>query len=263
MPTVATSVQINGITCWDEARKVVFGRGFQTNGQRQLRCAWGDALRLSQFLMGGAQVIGGITVFLPMHAFSVDLPYLFPDTIEIDGEGAKSQDAHGDCAYERAVLTMRYTPLGVEENGSQDIDFGKEIISLPGDALKFTNNHPVPFGIPISVPTARIQQSRANMGILPVPLILTVIAAPVDNSGLFGTQADTLLFDGGRALRTFTSAGQTNWTVQYAWVYRPPPYEWGKFCDPLVTAGNPFVKVVRKSDGSDLYLKSSHSALLA
>jgi hypothetical protein len=262
MPSDATAILINGIKAWDESTHVQYARGFQTNATRILRCAWNDAPRLSQYLMGGSVLVGGVTVFTPAQAFSPALPYLFPETIDCEGEGTKSQDSYGMCAYERAVLTMRYTPLGVEENGSQDIEFGKEIISLPGDGLKFENNHPVPFGVPITIPTARIKQSRANLATLPIPLILTISAAPVDNSGLFGSQADTLLFDGGRAARVFTSAGNTNWTLELAWCYRPPPFEWGKFLDPQVTSGNPFVKIVRKSDGNELYLKSNHSALL-
>jgi hypothetical protein len=259
MPSAATAITIAGKQAWDEVRRVVYGRAFQTNGERVVRCAWTDAPAIAFYLMGGAQLIGGVVVFQPAQAFSPQLPYLYPETISQEGEGAKSQDANGDVAYERAVLTMRYTPLGIEENGSQDIEFGKEIISLPGDGLKWNGTStPLPFSVPITIPTAAVTQSKANMASLPIAAILAAFAAPLDNSGLFGSQTETLLIDGGRAARTFTSAGITNWTVQYRWLYKPAPAKWGYFLDP---SDGTFKKVVRK-DGTSLYLASNHSALL-
>ncbi len=259
MPSAATAIFIGGKQCWDEGTRITYGRAFQTSAERVIRCAWTDAPAISFYLMGGSQLIGGIVVFQPAQAFSPQLPYLFPETINVEGEGGKSQDANGICAYERAVLTMRYTPLGVEETGSQDLEFGKEIISLPGDGVKWNGTStPLPFSVPITIPTVCVTQSKANLTSLPIPQILAAFAAPLDSSGLFGSQSETLLIDGGRAARTFTSAGTSTWTVQYRWLYRPAPAKWGYFLDP---SDGTFKKVVRK-DGTTLYATSNHSALL-
>jgi hypothetical protein len=257
MPTLTTAIPINGINTWDEGVSVTYARGNATTAQRNLRCAWSDGARLAAYLKGGANIVGGVTIYSPAQAFSQDLPNLFPESVNCEGEGQKSRGADGWMVWERAVVTIRYSPLGIEETGSQDLDFGKEIVSLPGDRLKFASgSDPLPFSVPISIPTVCVQQSRANMATLPIPTILAATAAPLDNSGLFGSQTETLLFDGGRAVRAFTTGGATNWTVQYRFLYRPAPMKWGWF---LNSAGTP-EKVLRK-DGTELYAKSNLSAL--
>jgi hypothetical protein len=180
MPALTTAIQLgNGVNVWDESVSITYARGNATTAQRNLRCAWSDGPRLAAYLKGGANIIGGVTIYSPAQAFSQDLPNLFPETVNCEGEGKK------------------------------DLDFGKEIISLPGDRLKFSSgSDPLPFSVPISIPTVCVQQSKSGIVILPIPTILGAAAAPLDNSGLFGSQTETLLFDGGRAVRAFTTGGR-------------------------------------------------------
>jgi hypothetical protein len=254
MPGPPYTILINGVDVSDDDVEIHVGR---TSGsaKRTMQCAWNKVNSLAAFLRGGSLVIGGITVFTPAQALSPDFPYLFIDTIDILGLGAKTVDQYGRIAYERAQLIANYTNLGLlegTETGSINLDFGKEIISLPGDGLKFNGSSlPVPFNVPITIPMVCITQTRTNLAVLPTSRFLLAAGSPMDNSGLYGTGSETLLYDGGRALRTFTTAGATNWTIEVRTQYKPT--KWGYFVDP---SDGTFKKILRK-DGSPLYASSS------
>jgi hypothetical protein len=197
-----------------------------------------------------------VTIYSPAQAFSQDLPNLFPESVNCEGEGQKSRGADGWMVWERAVVTIRYSPLGIEETGSQDLDFGKEIVSLPGDRLKFASgSDPLPFSVPISIPTVCVQQSRANMATLPIPTILARRLRRSTTRGCSGRRPRRCCSTAGARCGRSPRAGD-ELDGQYRFLYRPAPMKWGWF---LNSAGTP-EKVLRK-DGTELYAKSNLSAL--
>lgn len=254
----STEIRINGIQCWDEGREELFNR---TTSQvtRTIRCGWTDRAGLIGYLRGGANVIGVTTLYVNPQT-APDYPFLYVDQVTCVGQAGKNQGYSLDATsnainYPYAVLTVTYTPITGLASGFISFDFGKDVFTMPQSTLKFADGNPVPSGVPLILPTVAITQGRLNLGTLPIATILAAAASPLDSSGLYGTATGTLLFDGGRAIRKFTTAGNENWDVEYRFLCRPAR-RWDYFYD---VDGS--LKQVKRNDGSPLFASSALSAL--
>lgn len=256
MPLASTSITLGGVQCWDEEIAESFTRT-TAKVTRTIRCAWADRGKLIGFLRGGANVIGNFYIYTTPQTAPA-YPWLYTDEVEVARDGAKKQDGAGVIAGDYAILTVAYTPILGTQTGSISVDFGKEIIALPDNALKFADGsgEPVPGSKAKVIPIVGITQSRLNLGTLPVQAILAASLAPLDNSGLFGAPAGTLLFDGGRAVRKFTTAGAENWDLEYRFLCRPM-LRWDYMFDSTGVAR----QVVTNGGGTAFYTMSSLQSL--
>jgi hypothetical protein len=100
-----------------------------------------------------------------------------------------------------------------------------EIDSVPaGGVVQFTDGTPIPQGKGIPTPVVQISQSRNNLPSLPTSTVLNAITNPLDNSGLFGTSAGTLLFKGAKETRVST-LNSNNWNLEYTFAYKPSRWD--------------------------------------
>lgn len=256
MPSTSTSITIGGVQCWDEEISEEFTRT-TARVTRTIRCSWGDRGTLIGYLRGGANQIGNFYIYTNPQA-APGYSWLYTDEVTVARDGAKSQDGSGIIAGDYAVLTVTYTPLIGTQTGAIGLDFGKEIIALPDNSLKFADGsgEPVPGAKAKVIAVIGITQAKLNAASLPISAIIAASAAPLDNSGLFGSSTGTLLFDGGRALRKFTTAGVSNWDIEFRFLCRPA-LRWDYMYDSTGVAR----QVVSSTGGAVFYTSSNLNAL--
>jgi hypothetical protein len=208
------STTVNGITC----EEIVEGieEGIAEEGPyatKKWLCAWSDRYALANSFLGFVSHTGGQNGSVEIHG-----PIAYPEsnnmlarTVQIQGKGKPSQGAH-QIQFPQAVVTVTYgvpswqaipnpdmsiDPTQPFVYATQDIDFGREMLSLPGSSLRLANGNTLedtPFAIPI--PYAVFSITLQRVPFLPAQAIYTALRRPLNQSTFLGIQPGYLRFDG-------------------------------------------------------------------
>lgn len=255
-----TQFNINGVNVWeDKAPTFEYGRDrTSTVFTRYLRTAWADQFSLSRALRSGSTIIGGVTILSGAQQFP-GYAGMFVDSIKSDGDGQLGFDSTNNIATAQwAITIVRYTPLDFTE-AQTELDFGTETISLPAQALKFSNGDTVPQGASFRIPIVSLRQSKYNLPTLPTAAILNASANPVNSTSIFGAPAGKVLFDGGRCLMRFMLDAGWQYDISYSFLYKS--VGWGKLFN-----SNPTVntwQTVNTADGNPILGASDLNLLFA
>lgn len=255
------AVTVSGIfPVWDEEVKEHFDR--QTGWARRImRCKWDDRAALVLALRGGASLVGGVTINTPAQQYT-PYPFMYIDSVDADGVPAEglTEDGNNIVAYKYARVTALYTSLGFNEGtetGTLSLDYGSDVLRLPDGAAKFSDGSGERLLQPPNkiVPCQSLVFLRRNLATLPTGIILAASAAPLNSAGFFGGAVGSVLFDGGRSFQRMTTAGSTNWDVEYRFKHREKP-KWNEDFDSTGA-----IRPVTKSNGDPLYDSSDLNAL--
>lgn len=257
------TITIGGVKCSDEGLKYNFSRQTAT-ATRILRCAWADFPKLNTALFGFVSIIGNVTTIIPTQT-APNYPQLVLDTVQVDGEGAKSIDASNTIAFERAVLNCGYRTIDIDTSNTistTSMNVATQIYVPPTGALKFASDGlALGVGSGVSVQVTSIRRTRRNLIRIPTATILNAAANPLNTSivdfgpGAISGLAKTIRFDGANTTR-YTGLGGTTFDMELCFTIRGAT-PWDQF---MRSDTGQFATVVRQ-DGSALYGQSDLNLL--
>jgi hypothetical protein len=130
---------------------------------------------------------------------------------------------------------------------------------MPDAAVKFSDGASERLIQPPNkiIPCQSLVYLRRNLAELPTATILAASAAPLNSASFFGGAVGSVLFDGGRSFQRMTTAGSTNWDVEFRFKHRDKP----KWSEDFDSSGA--IRPIIKSDGNALYDSSDLNALIA
>jgi len=227
----STAITLCGVQVWDEGTKEQFVRSSPSSAIRTLVCTWTDRVALINALRGSVVQESPYLVEYVAPSAYPDAPWLFVDTIEVEGipgESGLSVGPNGLVGYKYARIRVIYKSLPYQEGietGVFSVDYGAEWFTLSGStaSLKFsdgsggdvaTDQNPA-----LRITTITFRQTRNNLPSIPVGQIIA--ATNTVNSAPFqGAAAGTVKFDGAASQRRLFSNGTPGWDMTYAFTYR-------------------------------------------
>jgi hypothetical protein len=253
----------------DESTGENFERFAQSEATRQIVCSWEDRATLVNNL-------GGVAQLNPFSAYSYLFAAPYPDApgllfysgVRTEGipVGGLSTDPYGLVAYPLARCWIKYrTQPYVEIEGTVTaVDVSVQDIVLPQQPGSFafgsSSGPPVD---PNQFPAAQgtfITFSVTTFNLLSIPesTMLTAAAAPIDVSGLFGTQTGYLLYAGTKSVRRMNQAGIEMWDCTSQALFSPTG--WGYAFNP---ASGMFEQIFNVQTGKPAYLQDTTGSIPA
>jgi hypothetical protein len=227
----STSIALFGIQVWDEGTKEQFKRDSTSSATRTLVCTWSDRVGLINALRGAVVQQSPVLVQYSPPSFYPDAPWLFVDTIDVEGipgEDGLNVGTNGLVGYKYARIRVTYRSLPYQEGietGVMSVDYGAEWMTLSTStpSLKFsdssggdvqTDQNPS-----LRLTTISFRQTRNNLPAIPVSQIIA--ATNTVNAATFqGAPAGTVKFDGASSQRRLFSNGSPGWDMTFAFTYR-------------------------------------------
>lgn len=251
---------------WDEGAYEHLVSDSTSRAIRKIRCDWIDRLALAEAILGSVSNIGGINVYINGDPYP-DRPFFVARDVKTRGDGVLSNGPNGMVAYERAELTVTYTPWWANENGvgSERITFGTMplLLSTTNPVFKWGSDSSdmAPEQAPaLFLSTMEFVESRL-LNLIPKSLIASLQNCR-NNASFLGMPADKVMFLGANSFQNFTVVGaqviRMDYTFKYiscGWnkIYRPPNGAWGGGFDTFKFKG----------DNSDLFPAADLGQLLA
>ena len=249
------SITIGGVSCEemrDGFEEGIDGRG--VHGTKKYLCAWSGRYAVANALLGFTTGTGsgGPVVTVPPMAWP-ESPNMFASSVTIAGAGKATQGAI-QIQFEKAVITAQYgaspgwSPLPLPnmsiDPGSpytyatQEIDFGREMVTIEGSACTLANGHAFPAAVPYAVPLPHailtIQLQRVPY--LPAQAFLVAMGKPLNNATFLGVQAGYLMFDGAKSRMENMSDGSYGQNLTLVFRVRPV-LRWDETWDPDGVSG--------------------------
>ncbi len=272
------STIVNGIT----TEEIVDGleEGIDEQGPHATKkwlCSWSDRYALANSFLGFVSHTGGQGGNVQIHG-----PLSYPEsanmlarTVVIEGKGKPTQGTRA-LQFPQAIVTVNYgvpswqaianTDMSIDPTqpfvyATQDIDFGREMLSIPSSQLVLANGHTLPdehwaIPIPYAIFTITLQQ----VPFLPAQAIYTALRRPLNNSTFLGIQPGYLKFDGCKNHAEASSDGSYIQSLTYVFAARTL-LRWDETYDkdPAVTTPQ---QIKRGSVGGDAVLLRSEFAPL-
>jgi hypothetical protein len=196
---------IGGKTFWDEdVEEHFYTRGSESGATRTITCLWDDRLQIVSALAGGTTVNGVVQITAQPMTYP-DASWLYVKGIHPTGVGVRKTGVNGMVGYDFAKIRIDYGVLDKDlgqtvDMGALSLDISNEIISPPKDEPTFKwkgDNVDVTVeatpALPIS--TATFERVRNNVGVLPVPLIISLLDH-VNDAPLDGAPKGKLIYKG-------------------------------------------------------------------
>lgn len=269
------SITIGGISCEemrDGVEEGVDGQG--VHATKKFLCAWSGRFSVASGLLGftSGTGSGGPVVTVPPMAYP-EIQNLFVREITIEGKGKCTQGAL-QLQFEKAVVTAKYgtssgwSPLPLPnmsiDPGSpfvyatQEIDFGREMITIEKSAVTLANGNKLkdlPYAVPLPHAVLTIQLQRVPF--LPAQAILVAMGKPLNNATFLGVQAGYLMFDGCKSHMEAMSDGSYSQNLTLVFKVRPV-LRWDETFDPNGTGGPQQVRY----NGAAILLRSNLATLI-
>jgi hypothetical protein len=262
----STSITLLGIQVWDEGTREQFVRASTSSATRTLVCAWNDRVALINVLRGNVlQESPAVVQYSPPAAYP-DAPWLFVDTIDVEGipgESGLSVGTNGLVAYKYARIRVTYRSLPYlegTETGVLSVDYGSEWFTLSNSrpSLKFSDGSGEDVSTDLNpslrITTVAFRQTRNNLPSIPVNQIVAATDT-VNQSSFQGAAPGTVKFDGAASQRRLFSNGSPGWDLTYAFTYRP--VGWNVAYDPV----GGWRPVLLKSSGQPPFASYDYNAL--
>lgn len=210
------STVVNGITCEELVED--FEEGIDDRGPYAVKkwlCNWSDRYALANSFLGFVSHTGGQSGSIQIHS-----PLAYPEslnmlarTVQIQGRGQATQGTQ-QIQWAKAVVTVNYgvptwqaipypdmsiDPTQPFVYATQDIDFGREFLAIPGSALQLANGNTMddtPYSLPI--PYAVFTITLHQVPFLPAQAIFTSMKKPLNITTFLGIPAGYLRFDGAK-----------------------------------------------------------------
>ncbi len=259
MPSIETSITIDGITCWDEGLEETYDiRGKSSGAVRTVRCAWTNRRALgTAFATGAANV------------YPADDKW-FATSINVKGEGLRvaNEIEGGMIGWQYAVLTVKYGPKDEESNGGpldiggESLDFSSFGLALSQDESSFKwddgSGDDVPTGLApsIRVSTVAFVKEVKNVDVLPTDLVIATLDH-TNSDLIFGAAPGTLLYQGAQSSHRILLGGVDRWDLGHRMEYNPRG--WNKLYKPDVG----WTAFKFKADNSDPFPPAPFAALFA
>jgi hypothetical protein len=223
-----TAITINGIQCWEfEPHEETDRRG--SVGIRTIVCLWENRWSLATYLRGGVTQIGGVIIYTNPQVYPW-ANWLYCQGVSMDpqhGQGGTITDSKGMYGSKYATLKVQYRDFETIDTGGTGLEFGSDVMSVQGSSLKFAGGtDPVPGTMSRRIPIVNIPYQRTGIANLPISAFVAAAIAPLNSTAMTFNQAGVnvgasyVLFDGGRAFKRFTTAGNTGWDVQMNFAVR-------------------------------------------
>lgn len=233
---------INGILCEELYRPGVV----ETAGLRDPTTAtkaylvpnWFDRYQVANGLLGFTSYTGRTPAFVPPLPYP-DSPNIHCMSIQIRGIGRFSQGPN-QCAWEAAVIECNFglgnfdISLNNDPGGnnsfdpsmplvyaSQSLDWGAQVIEIPGKALKYAGSgKTLSVGFPRFVGVVHMSLTLMRLPYLP-PAAYRSVPGQVNQFQFFGCAPRTLRFDGFKTERQYNVDGTVLQDVTLSFAYRP------------------------------------------
>src|SRR5262245_45297020 len=272
------STIVNGITC--EELVEGFEEGINENGPYAVKkwlCAWSDRYALANSFLGFVSHTGGqggsVLINAPLHY--PESSNMLARTLTIEGRGKPSQGTK-QLQFPQAVVTVNYgvpswqaipnPDMSIDPNNpfvyaTQDIDFGREMLSLPGSSLTLANGNTlddVPYSVP--VPYAMFTITLQRVPYLPAQAIWTAMKKPLNTATFLGIPAGYLKFDGCKNHAEASTDGTYVQSLTYVFAARAL-LRWDETYDKNGTSGPQQIRyngtaILQRSDLSTLFPSS-------
>jgi hypothetical protein len=269
------SIMIGGIAC----EEIVDGleEGIDERGPRAVKkylCAWSGRYTVANTFLGLVSHTGGAGGPIQLTA-----PLTYPESanmyareIAIEGRGKPTQGT-SQLQFPQAVVTVNYgvpqvsfhanpdqslDPAAPYVYATQDIDFGREMVTIEKSAVKLANNNKlkdVPYAFPIAQAVMTIQLHRVPY--LPAVQIIAALQRPLNNATFLGVTPGYLMFNGARSHEEASSDGRLTRSITYVFAYRPI-LRWDEVFDPDGVSGPQQVRY----NGAAVLLRSDLSLLI-
>lgn len=269
------SITIGGVSV-EEMRD-----GFEENvsergpgGTKKFLCAWSGRYAVANALLGFSTGTGsgGPVVTVPPMSWP-ESPNMYVREIKIEGKGKATQGA-AQIQFTQAVITANYgassgwSPLPLPNMSidpsmpftyaTQEIDFGREMITIEKSAVVLANGHKLkdlPYAVPLPHAVLTIQLQRVPF--LPAQAILVAMGKPLNNATFLGVQPGYLMFDGCKSHMEAMSDGSYSQNLTLVFKVRPV-LRWDETWDPDGTSGPQQVRY----NGAAILLRSNLATLI-
>ena len=269
------SVTIGGVAC----EEVVdgFEEGIHEGGPvatKKYLCAWASRYTVANTFLGLVTYSGGAG-----GPINLTRPLSYPESanmwareVTIAGRGKPTQGS-SQIQFDKALITVNYgvpqfsftsnpdqslDPTSPFVYATQDIDFGREMITIEKSALTLANGNKlkdVPYAFPLPNAVLTIQLHRVPY--LPALAILTALQRPLNQSTFLGVAPGYLMFNGCKTHEEASSDGTLTRSITYIFAYRPI-LRWDEVFDPNGTSGPQQVRY----NGAAILLRSDLSTLI-
>lgn len=270
------SVIIGGVTC----QEIVdgFEEGVQGQGPiatKKYLCDWTDRYALVNGLLGLVSGSGGSN-----PSVTLTKPFSYPESrnlwareISIKGAGKPTQGIL-QIAFPKAIVTvnfgvpsfgyLNYPDQSIDPGNpyvwaTQEIDYGREMVSVPSSTVKFAGggnfNSNTPYAFPLPHMTMSITLHKVPY--LPAAQIWTATKAPLNNATYLGIPAGYLMFRGARTRLEASTDGTYAQEVTFNFAARPT-LRWDEAYDTNGTGGPKQVQY----NGAAILLRSDLSTLI-
>lgn len=269
------AISIGGIVCEELREGFEEGVGDSgANATKKFLCNWADRYTVADAIMfraTGTGTGGPVTITSPMPY--PESPNMLAREIAIEGRGKYTQGPiQGQFA--QAVVSVNY---GVPTWGAiplpnmsfdpgmpfvyatQDIDFSREMVTIPKSSVKLANGHKLkdlPYAFPLVHAIMTIQLHRVPF--LPAAQILTSMQKPLNNSTFLGVASGHLMFAGCHNHMEALSDGTQVQELTYVFDYRSILAHDEVF-DPDGTSGP---QQVQNNSGTPILQRSNLAALI-
>lgn len=272
------SITIGGISCEemrDGFEESVDGQG--VHATKKFLCAWSGRFSVASGLLGftsGTGSGGPVTTVPPM--VYPEIPNLYAREITIEGKGKATQGT-SQIQFTQAVVTAKYgtssgwsaipNPNMSIDPGSpfvyatQEIDFGRESLTVPASSLFLANAHRLKkekYAVPLPHAILTIQLQRVPY--LPAQAILVAMGKPINSVAFLGVQPGYLLFEGCKSHMENMSDGSYSQNLTLVFRVRPV-LRWDETYDPDPTGGIQQVRV-GSSSGPAVLLRTNLATLI-